>query len=444
MLGETSHQAHSLHHYACSHPNGKNLRKRIGPAIDEDVDDADSADASSEDADEEHTPQAGVHSLTETIMTTPSANNPSTPYSLHSYFGSQLPTEFQDSYGVAFFQPVETHFNNYQTTPCLSIGINALPISMAEHSIVQRKEAGNGAQSDYSPNSSSENSSRSNSAESKRLSPFYSMKTDLALTNGFTGFINRSPFETFCTVPGRTSLLSSTTKYKVTVGEIQRRISPPECLNASLLGGILRKAKSKDGGKALRESLKRIGLTLPAGRRKSTSVTAWTALVEEEAVHMARDFHSVCERDFPAKEMAVFLARNVLAEADAQRRRAMLHYVRMFIKEISDLINSDRSPICSARPEVILDPSIQKPLTHFSMVTHGFGNLAIVAVLDALNAYVHESFKYLDRTFGHATQNTFMLNPSHAHHLDLHQMTLQQQSQLRNMGASSQFSTIMK
>ncbi|EPB73622.1 hypothetical protein ANCCEY_07283, partial [Ancylostoma ceylanicum] len=44
----------------------------------------------------------------------------------------------------------------------------------------------------------------------------------------------------YCTVPGRTSLLSSTTKYRVTVGEIQRRISPPECLNASLLGGILR------------------------------------------------------------------------------------------------------------------------------------------------------------------------------------------------------------
>ena len=36
---------------------------------------------------------------------------------------------------------------------------------------------------------------------------------------------------------------------QVTVAEVQRRLSPPECLNASLLGGVLRRAKSKDGGK---------------------------------------------------------------------------------------------------------------------------------------------------------------------------------------------------
>jgi len=50
-----------------------------------------------------------------------------------------------------------------------------------------------------------------------------------------------SSTDVFCSVPGRLSLLSSTSKYKVTVGEVQRRLSPPECLNASLLGGVLRR-----------------------------------------------------------------------------------------------------------------------------------------------------------------------------------------------------------
>lgn len=57
-----------------------------------------------------------------------------------------------------------------------------------------------------------------------------------------TGMTSQS--DVFCSVPGRLSLLSSTSKYKVTVGEVQRRLSPPECLNASLLGGVLRRSVS--------------------------------------------------------------------------------------------------------------------------------------------------------------------------------------------------------
>ena len=49
------------------------------------------------------------------------------------------------------------------------------------------------------------------------------------------------PTDIFCSTPGRLSLLSSTSKYKVTIAEVQRRLAPPECLNASLLGGVLRR-----------------------------------------------------------------------------------------------------------------------------------------------------------------------------------------------------------
>ena len=72
-------------------------------------------------------------------------------------------------------------------------------------------------------------------------------------------------YETYCTVPGRLTLLSNLKKYRVSIAEIQRRLAPPECLNASILGGILRKAKNKDGGRLLREQLL---VSLPLGKCK--------------------------------------------------------------------------------------------------------------------------------------------------------------------------------
>ena len=68
---------------------------------------------------------------------------------------------------------------------------------------------------------------------------------------------------------------------------------------------------------------------------------------------------------------------------------------RVIVKELMDLLNQDRSPLCNTRPQQILDPSIQRHLTHFSMITHGFGSPAIVAALTAVQVIIKSIF-YLE------------------------------------------------
>ncbi|XP_076049024.1 transcription factor AP-2-epsilon-like isoform X2 [Oratosquilla oratoria] len=217
--------------------------------------------------------------------------------------------------------------------------------------------------------------------------------------------------DVFCSVPGRLSLLSSTSKYKVTVAEVQRRLSPPECLNASLLGGVLRRAKSKNGGRILRDKLDKIGLNLPAGRRKAANVTLLTSLVEGEAIHMARDFGYVCETEFPARQIAEYLCRQHSDPAEQYRRKDLILATKQITKELMDLLNQDRSPLCNTRPQIILEPSIQRHLTHFSLITHGFGSPAIVAALTAIQNFLTESLKHLEKTFP-STNSHLTVTPS--------------------------------
>lgn len=48
------------------------------------------------------------------------------------------------------------------------------------------------------------------------------------------------------------------------------------------------RAKSKNGGRSLREKLEKIGLNLPAGRRKAANVTLLTSLVEGKYLILLR------------------------------------------------------------------------------------------------------------------------------------------------------------
>lgn len=122
---------------------------------------------------------------------------------------------------------------------------------------------------------------------------------------------------------------------------------------------------------------------------------------------MARDFGYVCETEFPSRQVAEYLLRQHTEPQETYRRKELLlntkqvriEFIIFFCitsiilifsklfqvtKELMDLLNQDRSPLCNTRPQHILDPSIQRHLTHFSLISHGFGSPAIVAALTAI------------------------------------------------------------
>lgn len=78
------------------------------------------------------------------------------------------------------------------------------------------------------------------------------------------------------------------------------------------------------------------------------------------------------------------------------------HFVstfRQICKEFTDLLTQDRSPLGNSRPAPILEPGIQGCLTHFSLITHGFGSPAICAAMTSLQNYLNEALKQVDKMY---------------------------------------------
>lgn len=130
-------------------------------------------------------------------------------------------------------------------------------------------------------------------------------------------------------------------------------------------------------------------------------------MVEGEALHLAADFRRLCENFFPHSELAQIIGAQHISTPHVERRISMVQaaqYVhfypiitfsnllcfRVLIQELQAMVNTVGGPN-NLRPN---DPSNPyKGLTNFSLLSHGFGNPNISAVLSVIQNYFNELLK---------------------------------------------------
>ncbi|KAL7980532.1 hypothetical protein Chor_001686 [Crotalus horridus] len=155
-------------------------------------------------------------------------------------------------------------------------------------------------------------------------------------------------------------------------------------------------------------SVQRLGLPFSPSERESANRPGHKSYkVLALMVIRADAYHSWKKgsREFPAKAAAEYLCRQHSDPSELHARKNMLLATKQICKEFADLMAQDRSPLGNSRPTLILEPGVQSCLTHFSLITHGFGGPAICAALTAFQNYLVESLKGLDKMFMNSTGN---------------------------------------
>uniref|UniRef100_A0AC35TSR1 TF_AP-2 domain-containing protein n=1 Tax=Rhabditophanes sp. KR3021 TaxID=114890 RepID=A0AC35TSR1_9BILA len=183
----------------------------------------------------------------------------------------------------------------------------------------------------------------------------------------------------FTVVPARLSMLSKEGKLIVTNAEITRRIMGIECFNSSCLGAWLRRAKMPEKTIELASKLDAIGISIEKGRRRTETFTAMSSLVESEALQLAKDFKNVSKEAFPFQLLAIDAVQTKLDHNTValELKKKKLECAMAIMSELMEFIDNDRSPILHLAPEAVLPEELQAPLSRFSILTHGFGALAI-------------------------------------------------------------------
>ncbi|KJH53571.1 transcription factor AP-2 [Dictyocaulus viviparus] len=197
-----------------------------------------------------------------------------------------------------------------------------------------------------------------------------------------------NPLEVFDEAPGRLCLLNASTKYKVTLSEIHRRMSHPETLHASLINGVLRKMGARC---CVIDWLKKV-VSLPSdGERLHQQHHSPRCVKVKEALVMARDFGNLCNNSLNTLE----IARHASRIQYSPQELAIIRRYFAGMMAIFDEVPED--------PEDYVEKnSATHSINIFSMLTHGFGHNALKAALRVFMKIVDQQHALLQGVQSHA------------------------------------------
>ncbi|KAK0403565.1 hypothetical protein QR680_016997 [Steinernema hermaphroditum] len=275
--------------------------------------------------------------------------------------------------------PKESEENGRKRAAVIQELFEAKKPKLEEADVTLNDSQVNVSQSELDHSSTSASSPSSEGTGIPNLSALFSIVDDL---------------KEFTQVPSRLSLLTSATKYKMSVGEVRRRIDGPESFNLSLLGALFRRAKTPNMTDTITKQLEENGLTIPKGRRRKTEITAFSAITEAEALKLVEDFEKLSKQHFPVKELAAHW-NNQDATEDLKEKLVGLHAAKKQAQDLLDLLAKDGSPVDFRIPPVVFDKDVQEPLTTLSLLSHGFAVPALAVGVRMFMAFVEQQILQL-------------------------------------------------